>query len=78
MQAGLDGIRFRRTIEAKNPRPLPDSVAAALTLFESSEAAAEWMGADLHSAFGRFKRAEIQSLEHLEESEICRRYAEVY
>ncbi len=32
--------------------PLPDGLAAALTLFESSEAAAEWMGADLHSAYG--------------------------
>ena len=78
VQAGLDGVREGRSIETHHPRPLPDSLEAALTLFESSAAAAEWMGADLHSAYARFKRAEIKSLENLEENEICRRYAEVY
>jgi glutamine synthetase len=50
----------------------------ALTLLESSAAAAEWLGRDVHAAYVRFKRAEIQSLENLDESEICRRYGEVY
>ncbi|MEA3151885.1 MAG: glutamine synthetase [Gammaproteobacteria bacterium] len=78
VQAGLDGIRSRRKILSTNPRPLPDSLEAALALLASSESVAEWMGADLHTAYGLFKRAEIKSLENLDESEICRRYAEVY
>jgi hypothetical protein len=40
--------------------------------------AAEWFGADVLSAYLLFKRAEIKGLENLDESEICRRYAEVY
>jgi glutamine synthetase len=50
----------------------------ALNLLEGTEAAAEWLGADLFSAYIRFKRAEIAGLQSLDESEICRRYAEVY
>ena len=50
----------------------------ALLLLEACEPAAEWLGADLFSAYLKFKRAEIKGLENLDESEICRRYAEVY
>jgi glutamine synthetase len=78
IQAGLDGIRRRREIEAQKPRPLPTSLAAALTLLEESEAAVEWLGPNVHAAYLQFKRAEIKSLEKLDEPEICRRYAEVY
>jgi glutamine synthetase len=78
IQAGLDGIRQRRTIASHQPQPLPDSLDHALTLLEASAAAAEWLGSDVHTAYVRFKRAEIQSLENLDESEICRRYGEVY
>jgi glutamine synthetase len=78
VQAGLDGIRRHRTIEAKSPRPLPTSLAAALALLEASDAAADWLGADFLSAYLLFKRAEIKGLENLDESEICRRYTEVY
>jgi hypothetical protein len=35
-------------------------------------------GADLFAAYLKFKRAEMASLETLDETEICRRYAEVY
>jgi glutamine synthetase len=50
-----------------------------LTLLEgSSAAAADWLGKDFLSAYLAFKRAEIKGLEGLDESEICRRYAEVY
>jgi glutamine synthetase len=49
-----------------------------LTLLEASETAAEWFGADVLSAYLLFKRAEIKGLEDFDESEICRRYAEVY
>jgi glutamine synthetase len=78
VQAGLDGIRERRGIGADRPRPLPDSLGAALTLLENTSQAAEWFGADLLSAYLLFKRAEVKALQDLEESEVCRRYAEVY
>jgi glutamine synthetase len=78
VQAGLDGIRHQRQIEDKNPRPLPESLDQALMLLEACQPAAEWLGADLFSGYLKFKRAEIKGLESLDESEICRRYAEVY
>jgi len=78
VQAGLDGIRAGRSIDLDHPRPLPVSLEAALTLLEETPAAARWLGAAPLAAYLRFKRAEIRSLEGLDESEICRRYAEVY
>ncbi len=78
VQAGLDGIRHVREIRLRDPSPLPTSLGAALDLFEASEAAAEWLGADLFSAYVRFKRAEVNGMENLDEAEICRRYREVY
>jgi glutamine synthetase len=78
VQAGLDGIRQQREIDTVSPRALPPSLAEALKLLEASEPAAEWLGAEVLSAYLLFKRAEIKSLEHLDESEICHRYAEVY
>jgi glutamine synthetase len=78
VQAGLDGIRVEREIRLKDPRPLPTTLSAALDLLEASEPAAEWLGADLFSAYLKFKRAEIKGMENLDETEICRRYAEVY
>jgi glutamine synthetase len=78
VQAGLDGIRHQRQIDDKNPRALPGSLEQALSLLESCGPAAEWLGADLFSAYLQFKRAEIKSLGTLDETEVCRRYAEVY
>jgi glutamine synthetase len=78
VQAGLDGIRQRREIETKNPPPLPTSLESALTLLETSDGAADWLGSDLRSAYVLFKRAEIKGLENLDELEICRRYAAAY
>ena len=77
VHAGLDGIRERRGIEPDNARPLPGSLAAALNLLEQAPAA-EWLGVELLAAYLQFKRAEIRSLDNLDEDEICRRYAEVY
>jgi glutamine synthetase len=78
VQAGLDGVRRQLKIEEQSPRPLPSSLEQALLLLEACEPAAEWLGAELFPAYLRFKRAEIKGLETLEETEICRRYAEVY
>jgi glutamine synthetase len=78
VQAGLDGIRERREIDVDHPKPLPGSLTTALALLEDTAPAAEWFGADLLSAYLLFKRAENTALQDLEESEICRRYAEVY
>jgi glutamine synthetase len=78
VQAGLDGIRHGWEIEAMDVRPLPTHLEQALELLEASEPAAQWLGADLHPAYVMFKRAEIEDLKTKDETEICRRYAEVY
>jgi glutamine synthetase len=78
VQAGLDGIRARREIDAASRRPLPSDLAQALRLLEQTPAATEWLGAELLAGYLLFKRAEHQGLESLDESEICRRYSEVY
>ena len=78
VQAGLDGIRRRLALDAVQARALPGSLAQALTLLESSTAAAEWLGAELHAAYLSFKRAELSALLDSSEADICRRYAEVY
>ena len=48
------------------------------SLLENTSQAAEWFGAGLLSAYLLFMRAEVKALQDLEESEVCRRYAEVY
>lgn len=78
VQAGLDGIRERREIDLAAPRPLPESLAAALALLEGTPQAGDWLGADLLSAYVRFKHAEINGLGPFDEDEICRRYADAY
>jgi glutamine synthetase len=78
IQAGLDGIRHARRIDTAHVRPLPTSLLDALVLIEVSDAAADWLGPELLSGYVLFKRAEIEGLRDLDESEVCRRYAEVY
>jgi glutamine synthetase len=78
VQAGLDGVRRRLPLESQPVRSLPSSLADALDLLEASEPAAAWLGLDLTRSYIGFKRGEIRSLEQLDETEICRRYAEVY
>jgi glutamine synthetase len=78
LQAGLEGIRQERELDPSSPAPLPSTLGEALRLLEVSDAAADWLGADLFSAYLQFKRAELQGLEGLDDSELCRRYAEVY
>ena len=78
LQAGLEGVRRRLDLDAHRPRALPDSLSAALTELEATAAAREWLGSELLDGYIKLKRAEIAGLEALDESEICRRYAEVY
>ena len=78
VQAGLDGIREKRVVDALERRPLPSSLPAALDLLEATPAAAEWLGSAVLPAYLAFKRGEAQSLDGLDEAEVCRRYAEVY
>lgn len=78
IQAGLDGIRQAREIRLTGSGALPTSLSAALDLIEASDVAADWLGADVLPAYLRFKRAEIRGMEGLDETEVCRRYTEVY
>jgi len=76
--AGLDGIRVSRDVTKLTPQPLPASLGDALNALERSEMAAGALGESVLAAYLKFKRAEIASLEGLDEDEICRRYVEVY
>ena len=76
--AGLDGIRHQRQINAGSAQALPGSLGEALTLLEADDSAAEWFGAEWLSAYLQFKRAEIDGLDNLDETEVCRRYAQAY
>jgi glutamine synthetase len=78
IQAGLDGVRRGWRIDATEAPPLPTSLMDALSLLEATDAATEWLGAELLSGYLLFKRAEAESLRDLDEAEVCRRYAEVY
>ncbi len=78
VEAGLDGVRHRRGLDAGGVQRLPASLGEALRLLEASEAASGCFGEALLADYVRFKRAEIESLHNVDESEICRRYAEVY
>ncbi|HTV94894.1 MAG TPA: glutamine synthetase family protein [Steroidobacteraceae bacterium] len=78
VQAGLDGVRRELTVATEHPPPLPTSLKEALARLETSEAAGDWLGPQLASAYVLFKRAEVQVLDGLEELEICRRYGQVY
>lgn len=78
VQAGLDGIRHSLAIDADTAPALPTSLEQALGALEISKCAAQWLGAELLSGYLSFKSAEARSLRDLQESEICRRYAEVF
>jgi glutamine synthetase len=78
IQAGLDGVRRGARIETARPAELPRSLGEALDRLEESPGAAEWLGADVHAAYLEFKRAEVDGLRDLDETEICRRYADAY
>lgn len=76
--AGLDGVEKKRDLDSAVALPLPDSLDKALDLLEASAEASAWLGPHLLPAYVAFKRAEIEGLNNLNESEICRRYEQVY
>jgi glutamine synthetase len=57
---------------------LPRSLAQALDLLESTDAARAWFGPEFLAAYLQFKRSEIDALAELEPSDICDRYAAIY
>lgn len=57
---------------------LPQSLAAALDLFESDMAARGWFGEELSAVYLMHKRSEIALLDGLTPAEMCQRYREVY
>ena len=68
----------RLEINPDDRPPLPRSLAEALVRLEGTAAARTWLGAELLAGYLAYKRAELAALQSLQESEICRRYAEVY
>ncbi|MCB8875437.1 glutamine synthetase family protein [Acidisoma silvae] len=93
VHAGLDGIRKNMALPAELPdfwqmpetaraeagvRTLPRSLDDALDLLEATDAAKDWFGEPLLSAYLEFKRSEIRALDALEPSDICDRYAAIY
>ena len=93
VHAGLDGIRRNMVLPAEVPdfwdmsekdradagiRTLPRSLGEALDLLEATEAARDWFGETLLSAYLEFKRSELKAVEDLEPSDICDRYAAIY
>src|SRR5260221_4063566 len=63
---------------ASGARQLPHSLEEALDVLEASEAARQWLGPTLHSAYLQLKRSEIQVLAGLSAADICQRYVEAY
>jgi glutamine synthetase len=93
IHAGLDGIRGGMTLPPERTDfwemteqqradagidELPRSLAQALDLLETTEAARSWFGPDFFAAYLQFKRSEIGALADLEPSDICDRYAAIY
>ena len=76
--AGVDGVRRRRALPEGGGAPLPTTLAAALDALEADAAAVEWFGATYLGAYLMHKRAELASLDGLDEAAQCARYAAVY
>lgn len=57
---------------------LPQSLGAALDLFESDTVVRSWFGTELSQVYLMHKRSEIALLEGLTPAEACQRYVEVY
>jgi len=92
--AGVDGVRrllalpppparsFWDMSEAERietgARPLPHSLAEALTALIATPAAREWFGERFFDVYRRFKASEQRAVAGLGDEAICARYAEVY
>ena len=80
VQAGLDGVRHRgKSSPAAAASAAGRAWARRWNASKPARAAAEWLGTGLLAAYLQFKRAEIQrASSNSDETEICRRYGEVY
>jgi len=82
VHAGLDGIQKALTLPepgaAAPAEHLPASLTEALGRFATSADARVWFGDVLFDLYLQLKHAEVRALEGLDETEICRRYADVY
>lgn len=75
--AGLDGVR--RDLRVPDAaEALPGSLAAALAALEGDDAARDWMGEELMTAYLMLKASEQALLAGLDDTEICGRYADAY
>ncbi len=78
VHAGVDGIRKRRALPDTDGTALPTSLGAALDALAATKEATDWFGATYLSAYLMHKRAELASLEGLDEAAQCDRYALIY
>ena len=76
--AGVDGIKHQREIPTTQAPPLPATLAQALDALEASDAAPQWFGDTYLNAYLMLKRGELASLEGLDETAQCARYAQTY
>jgi glutamine synthetase len=76
--AGVDGIRNAMALPEGEGQPLPTSLDAALDALEATAAAKEWFGATYLNAYLMHKRAEVRSMDGLDEAAQCARYALTY
>jgi glutamine synthetase len=78
--AGADGIARKLALPTSGDvaPPLPRTLAAALDGMEQSEAVKAWFRPVFREAYLRHKRSELAYVAGLDETELCRRYAEVY
>jgi glutamine synthetase len=63
---------------AKGLRRLPESLEAALALFEADATVGGWFAPKAKATFVGMKRAEMTALAGLGAEEICARYRAVY
>ncbi len=67
-----------QALEQKGFKRLPQSLGEALDLFDKSQAARGWFGAEFVDLYVAHKRGEMEQLDGLDWAEKCKRYGDVY